>query len=151
MAKKGIAKKKDGKKGAKALTPRQLHARVSSLLSGKALTGKAAEAFAAETMAALAAPGAAAAAAVAKKPVTFTCSNFGCLVAITTEDNHFVFSGTGGANFKVGDTDVFFGVQGPPNQGFAITVQGGTLDFPISSTLTAQGKAGGMRTLTVKA
>lgn len=147
MAKKGKnvpAKKKGTQTTVTTLTPKQAHAKVSSLLSGKALTGKAAEAFAAETFAA-----AAPAAAAAVKPVSFTCSNFGCLVAITSGNIHFVFSGTGGANFPVGVSNIFYGVQGPPNQAFSITVQGGTLDFPINSQLTAQGKAGGMRKLTV--
>lgn len=138
-------KKKGGKKGSKALTPKQVHKTVASLLSRKALAGMATEALAG----ALTAAAPVTAVATAVKPVSFTCSNFGCLVAITSGDIHFVFSGTGGANFPVGTSPIFYGVQGPPNDGFAITVQGGTLDFPINSQLTAEGKAGGMRKLTV--
>jgi hypothetical protein len=140
-------KKHGGPKPAKALTSKQVHARVSSLLKGKALRGEDADAFAAEMLAATSG----AAAAIAVKPVSFTCSNFGCLVAITSGNIHFVFSGSGGANFPVGVSNIFYGVQGLPNQSFAITVQGGTLDFPINSQLTPQGKAGGMRQLKVSA
>ncbi|HSU69564.1 MAG TPA: hypothetical protein VLJ39_21955 [Tepidisphaeraceae bacterium] len=144
---KAVKRAKTAKKASKPKkpTPKQLHARVVSLLGGKVLTGEAAAAFSRHMLAA----NAPAAAAVAKKPVSFTCTNFGCLVNITADDVHFVFSGTGGANFRVGQNDLFFAVQGPPNQSFTITAQGGTLDFPINSNLTAQGKAGGMRTLTV--
>ena len=135
-------RKNSGKdKAPKPLSPKQMHANVTSLLAGKALTGKAAEAFAVEAISA--------AAPTAVKAITFTCSNPGCLVAITSGLIHFVFSASGGANFPVGTSTVFHGVQGPPNQPFAITIQGGTLDFPINGTLSPQGKAGGMRKLTV--
>jgi hypothetical protein len=78
--KKSPAKKTAAGKTPKTLTPRQVHKRVSALLGGKALKGKIAEAFAAEEFAAAAA--ARVAADIAVKPVSFTCSNIGCLVSI---------------------------------------------------------------------
>lgn len=147
--KKRPAKKAATGKKPTTLTPRQVHKRVSALLGGKALKGKIAEAFAAEEFAAAAA--APVAADVAVKPVSFTCSNIGCLVSITSGNIHFVFSGTGGANFPVGVSRIFYGVQGPKNQAFSITVQGATLDFPISEQLDSQGIGGGRRHITVAA
>jgi hypothetical protein len=150
MAKKhSAAKKAAGGKTAKAVTPAQVHRRVSALLEGKALKGKIAEAFAAEEFAAAAA--APVAADVVVKPVSFTCSNIGCLVSITSGSIHFVFSGTGGAKFPVGVSRIFYGVQGPKNQAFSITVQGATLDFPIAEQLDGQGIGGGRRHITVAA
>lgn len=131
-------------KGGNAPTPEQVHAKVASLLSGKALTGEAAEAFVADAFKTAASP-----AVTAGKPVSFTCDNFGCLVGITSGNIHFVFSGTGGANFPVGVSRIFYAVQGPPNQAFSIAVQGSTLDFPIADQLTPNGIAGGRRFLTV--
>lgn len=129
-------KKKGARKTRKALTPKQVHAKVSSLLRKEA----------AETSAVVTR-----AVAAAVKPVSFSCSNLGCLVGITSGSIHFVFSRTGGANFPVGVSNIFYSVQGPANQAFSISVQGGTFDAPINSQLTAQGKAGGMRKLTVTA
>lgn len=149
MVKKGSASsakpKRSVRHAKKALGPREVHAKVSSLLSNRALRGRAAEAFAAEAFTALPA------ATAAVKAVTFSCNNIGCLVRITSGGINFVFSGTGGHNFPVGASQIIYAVQGPPNQLFAITAQGGTLDSPINSRLTQQGRAGGPRVLTVTA
>lgn len=143
--------KKDPTKGdkrgtANAATPRQLHAKVASLLSGKALKGKAAEKFALDVF-----KTAAAADVTQGNPVSFSCSSRDCLVSITSGQIHFVFAGTGGANFPAGVSRIFYGVQGPADQAFSISVQGATLDFPISDSLTPQGTAGGRRHISVTA
>lgn len=136
-----MAKRPKRPAAAQQQSAKDLHTTVHRLLSGRALTGTAAKAFAADVLAN--------AAPAAVKTVTFTCANPGCLVAITSGSIHFVFSGVGGANFPVGTNPLFYGIQGPPSQAFAITCQGGSLDTPISGQLTASGKAGSVRTLTV--
>jgi hypothetical protein len=78
-------------------------------------------------------------------PVTFTCSNPGCIVGITVGTINIVFVGTGGAHLPVGASLMFWRVQG--SGALAITATGGSLSSPISSTAPDAG----MRTLTVPA
>lgn len=89
---------------------------------------------------AAAAPGAAA----APKLVTFTCSSPACLVGMTSGPLNFAFSGSGAASFPIGNSPIFFRVQGP-RAPVTITAQGGTLNPPIAGTPSF----GGMTTLTV--
>lgn len=91
------------------------------------------------------------AAAAGEKTVSFTLTNVGCIAVITS--SNISFSLTGGSKvghpFPVGANDLFYAVQGPPNEAFAINVEGGSLDIPINRKLGADGKAGGSRQLTV--
>jgi len=88
--------------------------------------------------------GGAAAAAAGLKPVTFTCSNAGCLVGISSGSLNLVFSGSGAAMFPVGASTIFYRIQGPKTA-VTLTTTGGTLSAPIAGTPPF----GGMRTLTV--
>ena len=83
--------------------------------------------------------------------MSFTLTNIGSIGKITSGVISFAFSGGSkvGHLFPVGVNDLFYGVQGPPDQAFAINVEGGTLDRPINSRLTSEGKAGGSRKLTI--
>lgn len=88
--------------------------------------------------------GAGMAAAQALKVVTFTCSNAGCLVGITSGPLNLVFSGSGAAMFPVGNSPLFYRVQGPKTP-VTVAVTGGTLSSPIAGLPAF----GGMTTLTV--
>ena len=88
--------------------------------------------------------GAARAAAAATKIVTFTCSNPACLVGITSGTLNFAFVGSGAASFPVGNSPIFYRVQGPAKP-VTITTQGGTLNPPIVGTPSF----GGFTTVTV--
>ena len=141
-ARKKTARKKTGRPRVTAPTLKRAHAIMSALFS-ETPPGVAGRAALAEAVPA--------AAAVAEKSVSFTLTNLGSIGKITSGVVSFALSGGSkiGHLLPVGVNDLFYGVQGPPNQAFAINVEGGTLDRPINSRLTSDGKAGGSRKLTV--
>lgn len=79
-----------------------------------------------------------AAAAVTRKLVTFTCSNANCVVGITSGTLNFAFTGSGAAEFPVGQSDIFFRIRGS-RQPVTLTTQGGTLTPPVTGTPTFSG------------
>lgn len=145
--KKAGTKKAASKGGAKAPTLKKAHAAMTALFAEAPAGIEAAALAKAMPAAAAIAPGA------AEKNVSFTLTNIGCVGRITSGTISFGLTGGSkiGHLFPVGVNDLFYAVKGPKNQTFAITVEGGTLDLPINSNLTPEGKAGGSRKLTVVA
>ena len=85
-----------------------------------------------------------AAAPATSKTITFSCSNPNCLVGITSGPLNFAFSGSAAASFPVGDSPIFFRIQGPGTP-VTLTTQGGTLTPAVAGTPAF----GGFTTLTV--
>jgi hypothetical protein len=114
-ARKKAARKKTGRSSVKAPTLKRAHAIMSSLFSETPRRAVERAALAEAVTAA---------AAAAEKSVSFTLTNIGSIGKITSGVISFAFSGGSkvGHLFPVGVNDLFYGVQGPPDQAFAINV-----------------------------
>ncbi|MGC4084195.1 MAG: hypothetical protein QM736_19310 [Vicinamibacterales bacterium] len=99
----------------------------------------------------LTAPTAALAEVVTENEVTFMLTNSSCVATITSGNISFELSGTSSIShrFPAGTDPLSYAVVGPPDQTFAITVEGASFDTPITGRLSSRGHASGERTLIV--